>query len=143
MDTITAILGIGFIALFVIPLLLISNAGKNKKKKLISQLYIFAEENTGSISKYDHWKNSCIGIDSINKRVYHVTKDNDGFKKTEIYLNDVSKCLFTGTNQSNISQTNNKIGLNFSFKNPQTKVTKIDFFDTKEKWQLIISSELK
>ena len=157
MDKTSILIGIGFIALFVIPLLLLSNSGKNKKKKLTLMLRSQAKETGRSILLFDLWKTSCIGIDNKEEIIYCVSKSNGNFNKMEIDLKTVSKCILSGYNRSennSRSKSNTKIELQFKFQNPEN-IKSIEFFDTKvdtfitdddfripEKWLNIVNSRL-
>jgi hypothetical protein len=154
MNITVTIIGFGFLALFIIPLVLISKAGKNKKKKFFRLLTSYAEENSDTITEYDHWKNSSIGIDSAKKRVYFISKKANRLIKEDIKLSDFSKCKLSGINLSNLNQPDTKIELVFKAKNSDNNV-KIEFFDTSvdtfiveddlklpEKWLNLVNTEL-
>jgi hypothetical protein len=155
MNTTTTIIGIVAIALFVIPLLILSNWGKKRRKQLIKYLSLYAAEQSGNLDEYDNWKNSIIGIDFANKKVYHLSKQAGEIKKTFIHLPEVSKCKLTGINPSNLNQANTKIQLEFTFRNSMQSEAKIQFFNTEfdtfiveedlklpEKWLSIVNTEL-
>jgi hypothetical protein len=156
MNITTTIIGIGALALFVIPLLILSNLGKNRRKKLVNQLSMYAAEQSGNLHEYDHWKNSIIGIDLANKKVYYLSKQNGELKKILIPLNDVQKCKLTGINPLNLNQADTQIQLEFSYRDPKQSDAKIQFFNTKvdtfiveddlklpQKWLSIVNRELE
>jgi hypothetical protein len=156
MNTTAIIIGLGFLAMFIIPLIYISNAGNNKKKKYHKLLSEFAAEHSCKIEEYDQWKNSCIGLDLFKKKIFYISKQDKELKKTQINLNDISKCKLSGINYANINQANTIIELNFAFLDANANSVKLEFFNTAvdtfiveddlklpEKWLSIVNLQLE
>ena len=77
MDLSIAIIGLIIGALIILPTVYIANIGNYKKKKLHRALKELAESQSCKISEYDHWKDSCIGIDKEKRRLFHIVKNSN------------------------------------------------------------------
>ena len=160
MDITIIIIGLSILAVFIVPTILLTTAGKNKKKKFLKLISDFAASKSCEIEEYDQWKQSCIGLDRQKHRVFCVQKNSGDYTKTEINIPDVLKCKLVGVNMTGNSISDShkaidEIKLNFSFRDTGKPETSIEFFkiqtdftivdeDLKlaEKWLKIVNSEL-
>ena len=90
MDTISMIIGMGFLVLFTLPFLLIRISNVKKERLLIARFKQLSEKNNVVISEFDCWnKQYVIGMDTDKNAVcyLHVLEANEVFEK--ILLSDV------------------------------------------------------
>jgi len=160
MDITVIIIGLSVLAAFIVPTILVANAGKNKKNKFLKLITELADSKSSKIEAYDQWKHSCIGLDSEKHKVFCVQKNSSNYHKMEINLPDVLKCKLVGVNMTGNSISDShkaidEIKLNFSYRDAGKPETSIEFFkiqtdftivdeDLKlaEKWLRIVNTEL-
>jgi hypothetical protein len=121
---------------------------KNKGKKTLLPLFNFAKENNSSISSYDHWDKTLIGIDNneINKLFFIRTTPSKEYREA-INLSEVVNCVFhkaerTVSNKEAKVIVIDRIELVFSFVNNQKPAVILEFYNS-DYDNLTISDELQ
>jgi hypothetical protein len=133
MDLTTTIIGLLILALFILPIILISMAGKGKGKKFEKEFFSEVSRNELKISEKDFCNEFAIGIDtSTNKVIYFDWSGPDRFKII-FDLADVkifeSIPGFKELNKKNFTYKNvNRLGLRFQFKEPDKPEVNITFY---------------
>ena len=133
MDTSTTIIGLVILALFVIPVMLLSRSGKNKSKRLLNDLKSEALNNELVISDCDSWNESALGIDEQNNKIIFID-DSHGGREVKIFsLKDVKEfktfpALTNKNYQYDDYEKENKLALSFIFKERLKSNIDITFF---------------
>lgn len=121
---------------------------RNREKKAFSVLQNFAKGINSTISSYDRWDKTLIGIDNgeINKLFFLRTISNKEYREV-INLSEVMSCrlvLDERTVQYDKEKVNviDKIELVFSFVNTNKQDVKLEFYNA-DYDQLTLSGELQ
>lgn len=133
MNVTIIIIGLAILGVFIVPTVYISYSASRKKKKFLSLITEFAENQSCKISDYDQWKDSCIGIDRDKHKIFYISKNSGNLVKTEISLQDVAKCKLKGVNMTGntISDSHkaiDEIVLCYNFKDPDKKDISVEYF---------------
>jgi len=72
MDLSTTIIGLVLLALFIIPVILISRSGKSKWKKFERDFFSVVSKNELKISEKDIWNEFAIGIDASRDKILYI-----------------------------------------------------------------------
>ena len=92
------LIGMLFLAFFIVPVIYIHRVQKNKGKKLLKHFAELALENGIKINDSDIWnENNCIGIDETNGKIFLLNKTDENEETTQINLNDVNQCKLSPT----------------------------------------------
>lgn len=132
------IIGIGALAFFIVPVILIHRAQKNKSKNFIINFKKKAAKQNINIDECEAWSLIyCIGIDTNSGKLFYLKKEDDGDNTEEINLKDVEKCRLANVNRT-IKTHNGKstfierVSLAFTFKNSTQPEKNIEFFNTND-----------
>jgi hypothetical protein len=133
MNLTVTIIGLVIIGSFVLFAVSLSMIRDRNKKKFLSLITEFAESQSCKISDYDQWKDSCIGIDGNQHKIFYISKRSGNLVKTEINLKDVAKCKLEGVNMTGNTISNShlsidEIVLSFSYSTADKDDTKVEFF---------------
>lgn len=147
MDTISMIIGIGFLVLFTLPFLLIRISNAKKERLLVAYFRELTEKNNVVISDFDCWnKRYVIGLDTNKKAVSYLRL----FEKVEVFeiilLSEVksvqgNRIYSTLTNEELIDKLELMIDLNngrsvcLEFYNRETSNGLSEEIRLLEKWQ--------
>ncbi|HUX95074.1 MAG TPA: hypothetical protein VMV47_05015 [Bacteroidales bacterium] len=133
MDLSTTIIGLLLLALFILPVILISRAGKSKVKEFEKEFFSESSKNLLTISDKEFWDDKAIGIDTINNKILYL--DWNDYDRVEhiLELKELkvfeSEPGFEERNKKNFSYKKvNKLGLKFKFKDPSRSDISIMFF---------------
>lgn len=82
---------VAIIILLIIAGFIIQNkmAVKKRTDLLINELTKLAQKNNSTLSDYDTWKNTAIGIDSENRWLFFIRNDQRGDIRIETDLRDI------------------------------------------------------
>jgi hypothetical protein len=72
MNVTTTIIGLFFLALFIVPIFIFSRQGKNKGKKYEKDFFSEVSINNLRISDKDFWKEHAIGIDTDQNKIIYI-----------------------------------------------------------------------
>lgn len=155
MDLVTLLIGIGTLAVMVLPILLFQYSNKRKAAKKLKDLINQAKSSGINISKHDILNEQLIGIDTIVKKLilFNITDDACSFKIFD--LKDFQSCILNVERRggkSNNSQNSiiEKIYLVLKPFNHNSSDSKIGFYDNSvnmsiynelelaEKWEKLI-----
>ena len=133
MDLSTTIIGLLILALFMLPVILISRAGKSKGKKAEKELFSESSKNELIISEKALWDEQAIGIDTAKNKIIYL--DWSGPERTDYIfeLKDVktfeSEPSPEERNKTDFSYKRvERLGLRFCFKDSARKDVKITFY---------------
>ena len=135
---------------------------RNKEQKILAKLIGFAQENESTITKYNHWSNTLIGIDESSlKKVFFIRKNSHNEFRKVIDLSEVQKCRVVNVTRTvgegkNKQSVIDKIELRFTFNNKNTPEIALEFYNSDfdsltlsgelqlaENWLQIINKNLK
>lgn len=160
MDTTSIIIGLFFVAIFIVPIWLIQRS-QNKGKGTLSKSFKEAASSNGlSISTSDYWANAyCIGIDEKNNKLLYVAHKESGDKVVVVDLSTLEKCSIerkthqsgTGKHQETVTD---HLDLKLIHNDAMHTSDRLEFYDEStslhmngeqillEKWQKIIGNKL-
>lgn len=156
MDTINTIIGTVFLLLILVPIYVINNNFKKRKKQLLSTLNELSFEDNTKFSETDFWNNaSGIGLKGNVLAFFRKTEEIQ--QHEVIDLKEVKKCsLLQFDRHGNTPKTNhdiNKLALNLAL-NDHKEINLVFFhadaknfiigeeFRIAKKWQDIIISKI-
>ena len=133
MDLSTSIIGLLILAIFILPVILISRAGKGKGKKFEKDLFSEASKNELIISEKAFWNEYAIGIDTSNNKIIYL--DWSGPERINIIfdLKDVKVFepvpSYGEMNKKNFNYKKvERLGLRFCFKDSVKPDVNITFY---------------
>lgn len=147
MDFGTGIIGILFLLFCFIIFLILSRGNRKREKQLLQQLRKLAELGNFTISQYDIWKDSAIGIDKITNTLFVIRELNNQPESYTINLAEIQKCRVINTNKA-ISNKEvrykaiGKVELLFSNRNKNKPETRVEFYNL-ENDSTTLSGELQ
>jgi len=142
MDLGTAITAGIMILICAIPFILINRSRKRKKRKLLLLVNQLADKSNSTISKFEIWQNSIIGLDPKNNLLFFGKILKDGItEQFQIDLNRIKSCALKSNYRIvNSHEMNQKIidKIEMSFVSDDLKkpAHKITFFDSNDNFQL-------
>lgn len=127
------LMGVLFLAFFIVPVIYIHRVQKNKGKKFLKNFAALAQKNNINLTNCDMWNNNnCIGMDEINGKVFVLYKTDDKEETIQVDLKSVSECKLSptfrkvkGNKDGCITE---KIDLVFNFNNSDTQKV-INFYN--------------
>jgi hypothetical protein len=147
MDLSIALIAIVTIAAFVVPILLVSRAKKLRDKRFLQLLIEMARKTNNTISEYENFNNTAIGIDKNAFRLFFTRKTNAGDGAQLIDLKEVLRCRVVNTSNSVSRKENSytvieKIQLAFTYRDKNKPDTTMEFYNNDHD-SLTISGELQ
>lgn len=133
MDITTTIIGLLLLALFIVPVIFLSKSGKKKKTRLSKDIQSEASRNNLSLTKFDSWNESAIGIDDKNGKVIYIDESHADKDVRIFNLKDV-KSFKTFPDLTNKSRQNTdykkepKISMGITFRDPSKSDLEITFY---------------
>lgn len=92
------LIGMLFLAFFIVPVIYIHRVQRNKGKKLLKHFAELALKNGIKVTDSDMWnENNCIGIDEANGKIFVLNKTDEEEETTQICLKDVNQCKLSPT----------------------------------------------
>ncbi|MBP7731720.1 MAG: hypothetical protein KA114_08810 [Bacteroidales bacterium] len=133
MDIANLIIGIVILAFFIVPVLLLSRSGKNKRNKLLKDLEAEASNNGIILTESDVWNESALGFDSSSGTVIFVDESKSEKEISIFNLADVKSFRTippVNSKESDIAdlKKENRLALEFSFKKPGKSNIVINFY---------------
>jgi hypothetical protein len=156
MDKSTLIIGFSFLALAIIPFLIVNFNAKKEEKKRISKFREFVRDNNGNIAILDSWNNRVLGLDRYSDCLFFYFEKNEVFKKEIIDLSKIKSCFLDQSYRKNSeSQVISSLCLSFNSHSNQT-IPSLQFYSEEidtiglngelqiaNKWLSIINNDLK
>lgn len=147
MDLGTAIIALIVVIISILPFALVNISNKKKKKETIKTILAFAKKYNYTISEYDIWGKSAIGIDESAHMLFSYGKINRTENGLQFNLRDIEKCkvLINGrpmTDKANKLMVIDLIELAFSYNAKNKEDTVLEFYN-KAYDNLHISNELE
>ncbi|MBE0663519.1 MAG: hypothetical protein IH597_13760 [Bacteroidales bacterium] len=160
MDTTSIIIGLFFVALFIVPIWLIQRS-QNKSKGTLSKSFKQAASTQGlSISTSDFWANMYgIGVDEKSNKLLYLAHKPAGEKVMVVDLNTLEKCsIERKTHQSGNGKhqetVTDRLDLKLIHNDAMHTTYRLEFYEEStslhmngeqillEKWQKIIGNKL-
>ena len=146
MDIGTSIIGIILILTCIIPFVIMNINSRKREKKLLHELFTFAERNNCKISQHELWNNSLIGIDETANVIFFTKKLKDNEISQQINLTEIQKCRVVNSSRTVNNKDGNfkvvdKLELAFTF-HDKNKVEIIIAFYNADYDSLTLSGEL-
>lgn len=104
MDTGTIITSVLFLAVSIMPFVLVRRSVKRKEKRLQTLLKNLAEEQQCQITLYDIGNDFAIGLDEKTNMLFVYSKNKDTEQKTHVDLQKIRECKLLNTKRA-ISNT--------------------------------------
>lgn len=133
MDISTTIIGLLILALFVVPVIIISRAGKGKGKKFEKDFFSEVSRNDMKITDKDFWNEYAIGIDTSTNKIIYLDWSGHDRTSTIFDLKDV-KVFETTPGQAERSRKNfnykniGRLALRFQFRESARPDVNITFY---------------
>ena len=153
------ITGVVCLLLFSMILVLVGKSKKEKQIKFLYPLHNLAQTAHCSITRYDIWNDSVIGIDDTRNFVFAIRKTKEHENTEIIDLTEVFRCRVaeisrtSGPKEGNI-KIFDRIDLVFTNKNKSKAETSIEFYNSNtdrltlagelqlaEKWCILINNK--
>jgi len=128
------LMGMLFLAFFIVPVIYIHRAQKNKGKNFLKHFADIALKENIKITHSEMWnENNCIGIDEVSGKLFILSKSDEKEETTQIDLKSVTQCKFSPTyrkikGNKNISVTE-RIDIVFSFNDSKPEKV-VNFYNT-------------
>jgi len=140
------IIGIIIVLICIVPFAWMSISRNRKQKKFLRGLSEIARQNNCTISRFESWNNSAIGIDDTALRIVYARRTNNGISSEHINLADIQKCRIinsgrTVSNKGSHYNVVDKLELGFSFRDPNRKEVLLELYST-EHDNLTLNGEL-
>lgn len=160
MDLVNVIIGAIFVAICIVPFILVSLSRKNREKQILQSLSNIASKHNCKINQSEICGDFIIGIDETKKIVFFLKKMKDTVIEQFIDLADIQNCKINNTTRTVITNDNNynlieKLELSFIPISKNKTGIILEFFNTDfasqlcgelqtvEKWNKLINDHLK
>lgn len=128
------LMGMLFLAFFIVPVIYIHRAQKNKGKKLLKHFADLALKENIKITYSERWnENNCIGIDEVSGKIFILSKTEEKEETTQIDLKSATQCKLSptyrkvkGNKNGNITE---RIDIVFSFNDGKPEKV-VNFYNT-------------
>lgn len=156
MDLTTSLIGLGLVALCIVPVLYFHFAQKAKRNQFIAEFMNLASQHQVKITQHEVWSHFCaIGLDTSANKLFYYKKRGDNVQQLLINLSEVEKCsLINLKKMQNEDEVIDRLALAFSYRNPRAAEKTLDFFSKEdylalngelqlvEKWKTIVNAQL-
>jgi hypothetical protein len=160
MDFGSGMIGILLLIFCIIIFVILSRSNRKKDKELLQSLFKTADQSNYSISQYDIWGNSAIGIDKKDKIIFAITHSNNNPVYVQVNLTEIKNCRVIRTNKTVRDEKNSyevieKLEMAFSYQEKNKQDMILPFYDAEyeystlngelqliEKWCLIANGQL-
>lgn len=156
----TAITGAIFMAIFMLPFILMINGRKKKEKQLLQSISSIATIHNCKISLHELCDEFAIGLDEKANQLFFFRKTSENEVSQHINLSEIKACKVIKTahgihNKDESERIIDKLELQFSFidkKNPENSLVFYNADETAqpsgeiiiiEKWAKIVNNHLK
>jgi hypothetical protein len=148
------------VLIFVVPSIWMYVRNLKNERQFKNKLFNLAANSSCSISEFDFWKNSAIGIDINRHKLFYVREVKEAELKKEIDLSEIQKCRILNASRSlNVKNGNytaiDRLELVFSNRDKTKPEIGLEFYNTVhdslaisgevqlvEKWSGIVEKEL-
>ncbi|MEP7237168.1 MAG: hypothetical protein ABI685_04875 [Ferruginibacter sp.] len=129
----TILTGISFLLVCSVPFILLSRSNRKREKQILQRLNGVAQKNNGTVSKYNTWGNTAIGIDGAANIVFFTKKTGEVEMAEQIMLAETEKCRVVNTKRTERNEDGNytltdKLELLFEPKDKKKKATALPFY---------------
>lgn len=124
--------GIILLLLCVLPFIIIRKNRQKRDKKFKDTIYSFAEESNCKIDVYDGWRNTIIGLDNHNRKLFFLRKMGDKHVRIVVDLLNIQGCSVLNTRWNTKGEGNGmtqKLELAFSTRDKNKPVIPLEFFN--------------
>ncbi|MBW3544217.1 MAG: hypothetical protein KY428_01235 [Bacteroidetes bacterium] len=156
MDLTTSLIGLGLVALTVLPIIYFYFTQKNKRLKFLNGFLSLAAQQQVKITRHALWGHYCaIGLDENSNKLFYLKSQDNEETKAYINLADVEKCrLLIHRRTQNKDQVIDRLELAFGFRNGNSPEKTLLFYSKEEdislngelqlaeQWQALISAQL-
>jgi hypothetical protein len=92
MDPLTTIIGLFFLALFIVPFILMSRKGKKGEKQILQSLTSMADQNKSQLTTHEIFGNIALGMDEMKNLVFFCKKNSGQPAGQTIDLAGIQQC---------------------------------------------------
>jgi hypothetical protein len=92
MDFGTAITALIVIVITILPFLLVTLSNKKTKKQILKELITMSNLKNSTVTQFDLWNNSALGIDSKGRTLHYFRKTNGEAVWNHVDLSEVQRC---------------------------------------------------
>ena len=155
-----AIFGFVILIIIVLAVVIVNSNKKNKKKQFVQTLSDLAEKSNCTISEYDLWNNTLIGIDNGAHKLFFIRKTAELAVSNVVDLQGIKKCRVINssrvvTSKDSDNHVVDKIELALTFPDAKIADTILEFYNTNrdnlflngelplaEKWAAIVNTNI-
>lgn len=98
MDFGTSVIGMIFLLFCVIIFVILSRSNRKREKEVLQTLKRLAADNKCTITQYDTWNNSGIGIDKKTNIIFSTRNINNHSNSLQVMLPEMKKCKVVRSN---------------------------------------------
>ncbi|HNS30957.1 MAG TPA: hypothetical protein PKL52_10550 [Tenuifilaceae bacterium] len=159
MDFGTLLIGIGAVAVMIVPIILIQISNKRKATKKLEGLLNHARLSGINVTSYDIWNEKLIGLDGNSKKLILFSSINDQSTLKVYNLSEYQSCSVKVDRKGSKSKDNpnlpiERISLNLKTNNPNGVDESVSFYDATlnmtvnnelalaEKWEKVVKTNL-
>lgn len=159
MDFGTLLIGIGALAVMIVPIILIQISNKRKATQKLEGLLDHARLSGINVTSYDIWNEKLIGLDGNSKKLILFTSINDQSTLKVFNLSEYQSCSVKVDRKGSKSKDNpnlpiERISLNLKTNNPNGVDESVSFYDATlnmtvnnelalaEKWEKVVKTNL-
>lgn len=141
MDLTTILIGLGFLLVFIGPVITLFIIQKNKQKAKTRKLFEISKEHNLSPEVVETTSMIALGLDSNAKQMVVVEpRRNDSFEVVD--LQDVKSCRIRTSGASNGQNSYTYVGIDLISKEKGNKDLELTFYDDEEELNLTAEAEL-
>jgi hypothetical protein len=159
MDLETTIIGIAVIFICIIPFVVMNRSTKKRERQLLQSIFKLAQKSDCTVSLFDHWNKSAIGVDESIKVIFFTKATDNHEMLAKVNLSEIQKCRVinvTRTVNNNGFHYIEKLELTLTYHDKNKAESILEFYNANsdslslngelqliEKWQKIISELIK
>lgn len=141
MDLTTILIGLGFLLVFIGPIVILSIVQKKKQKAKTKKLFEVSKIHNLNPEVVETTSMIAIGLDPNAKQVVVVEpRRNDAFEV--VNLQDVKSCRIRTSGASNGQSSYTYVGIDLTPKGKSAKGVELTFYDDQEELNLTAEAEL-
>lgn len=157
LDLPTLLIGVGMVALIILPILYFHLDQKKKRAAFLQLFKLRAQQQQVQAEQCDMWSNYCaIGLDTQSKKLFYLRKNGEQEQQLAINLADVEHCTVNNLKRMhNGDQIIDRLELCFALRAPKGPVAIIEFYSKDEsmtlngelqlieKWKTLINANVE
>ncbi len=141
MELSSAIIGLACIALFVVPIYLLSKTGNQKQKQQMRVFLAFCSGKGLNLTQKEAWNDCAIGIDETSNQLVYVKDTEGGRQEVLIDLNEVAQCNIVNSSREvksggSTQRVIERLDLQFLFKKSGKTPETLEFYNARKQYQL-------